>query len=165
MESFLTNAIPWVIGGILLTAQLSMFLLIIPALWVEWAVVLVYGLIHGFDTTGWVIFSVITILVILGSLLDNVLMGAKARGSGASWLSIAVALVGALAGSLLWPPFGGILLALAGIFLVELIRARDWRKALKSTSSMAAGCGWAVVLRFFIGLLVIGAWLLWVLVF
>ena len=74
MESFLTNAFPWVIGGILLTAQLSLLFVIIPALWIEWAAVLVYGIIRGFDTPGWVIFGFITVLVILGSVLDNVLM-------------------------------------------------------------------------------------------
>ena len=70
-----------------------------------------------------------------------------------------------IAGSLLWPPFGGLILAMAAIFLVEFLRIKDWRKALDSTKNVAVGCGWGVVLRFIFGLLIIAAWLLWVFVF
>lgn len=74
--------------------------------------------------------------------MDNIMMGANARGSGASWLSIGVALLAAIIGSLLLPPFGGLLFGVAAIFLVEYLRIKDWRKALESTKGLALGCGW-----------------------
>ena len=165
MNTILHDAFPWIIAAILLAAQISMIIPILPALWIEWAAILVYGLVTGFDTAGWIIFIIITILTVIGGLMDNIMMGANAKVSGASWLSVGASVVGAIAGSLLWPPFGGLILAMAAIFLVEFLRIKDWRKALDSTKNVAVGCGWGVVLRFIFGLLIIAAWLLWVFVF
>ena len=165
MLTFVNDAFPWIIGGVLLAAQVSMIVPILPALWIQWAAVLVYGLVVGFNTAGWIIFGLITLLVIAGGLVDNVLMGAKAKVDGASWISVAVAIIGAVVGSIVWPPLGGLVFAVVGIFAVEFIRVKDWRQALNSTKSLAVGFGWAVVIRFIIGLLVIAAWLIWVLAF
>ena len=99
--------------------------------------------------------------MIIGNLSDNLMMGAGARQKGASWLSIAVALVAAIAGTIVWPPFGGFLAALVGVFLVELIRLKELRKAWNSLRGMASGCGWSIVLRFLIGTIMIFWWILW----
>lgn len=165
MQSVFETAFPWIIGGVLLFGQLSLFIPILPGLWIQWAAVLVYGLVTGFDLTGWIFFAVITLLVIAGGLMDNIMMGASAKTHGASWWSIGAALLGGVIGSIVLPPLGGLVLAMVAIFLVEYLRLRDLRQALDSTRSLAVGCGWGVVLRFFFGILVIGAWLLWVLVF
>jgi len=58
-------------------------------------------------------------------------------------------------------PLGGLALAFAVVFAVEVIRVRNWRKALESTRGLMMGCGWAVVARFSIGLVMIGLWLVW----
>lgn len=165
MQETLLAAFPWIIAGVLLFGQLSLLIPILPGLWIQWAAALVYGLVTGFDLAGGILFGIITVLVIAGGFMDNIMMGASAKTSGASWLSIAAALVGGLAGSLLLPPLGGLVLAMAGIFLVEYLRIRDLRKAWDSTRSLAIGCGWGVVLRFFFGLFVIGVWVLWAFVF
>jgi len=106
-----------------------------------------------------------TILMIVGNLIDNVLIGASAKQKGASWWSIGAALIGAIIGSIVFPPLGGLIFAMVALFLVEYFRIRDWRKALDSTGSMAMGCGWAVVARLAIGAMMIGLWLLWAFVF
>ncbi len=143
----------------------SLLIVIVPGLVIIWAAGLVYGLVVGFDLAGGILFGIMTILMIAGSLIDNVLMGASARQKGASWLAIGAALVGALVGTLLLPPIGGILLALLALFVVEYFRVKDWRKALDSTGSMAMGCGWAVVARFGAGGVMILLWVLWAFVF
>ncbi|MAT45722.1 MAG: hypothetical protein CL609_25600 [Anaerolineaceae bacterium] len=153
------------VGLTMLVGWLGLFIVIIPGLVIIWTAGLVYGLVVGFNTAGWILFGVMTVLMIVGSLIDNVLMGASARKKGASWLSIGAALVGALLGTLLLPPIGGILLALVALFLVEYYRVKDWRQALDSTGSMAMGCGWSVVARLAMGAVMIGLWLLWAFVF
>ncbi len=158
-------AFPWIIAGVLLLGQISLLSPILPGLWIQWVAALVYGLVSGFDLAGGILFAIITVLVIAGGFMDNILMGASAKTSGASWLSVAAALVGGLVGSLILPPLGGLVLAMAGIFLVEYLRIRDLHKALDSTRSLAIGCGWGVVLRFVFGLFVIGVWVLWVFAF
>ncbi|MHC1785419.1 MAG: DUF456 family protein [Anaerolineaceae bacterium] len=135
---------------------------IIPGLTVIWAAALVYALVTGFNLLSGILFGGMTVLMIGGNLVDNYFMGASARKTGASWLSIGVALTAGVAGSIIWPPFGGLILALLGLFLVEFIRLRNWRQALTSTRSMATGCGWAVFTRLGIGMVMILMWLVWI---
>jgi uncharacterized protein YqgC (DUF456 family) len=134
---------------------------VFPGLAVIWLAALGYGLAKGFTTGAWVAFAFITILAIAGSLVDNVLMGAKAREGGASWWALASGWVGGVAGSLLLPPLGGIPGAMLGVFLYEFIHLKDWRRALRMTGGVAVGCGWAFVIRFLIGLIMIGIWMIW----
>lgn len=137
---------------------------VLPGLVIIWLAALVYGFVERFSSTGGILlFSGITLLMVGGSLVDNYLMGAAARKTGASWTAVTLALIGGMAGSLLWPPFGGLVAALLVLFLMEFYRVRDWRKALTSTRGMALGCGWAVVARFLIGFVMISLWGVWVL--
>jgi uncharacterized protein len=138
---------------------------VLPGLVIIWAGALVYGLVFGFHTTAsWILFGGISLLMVGGSLVDNFLMGASAHRTGASLTNVTVALVAGMIGSIFLPLFGGILLSLVALFALEYWRQRNWRSALTSTKSMALGCGWAVVARFMIGLVMIGlygAWVLW----
>lgn len=165
MQETLQAAFPWIVLAFLLLGQAGTLIPLLPGLWIQWAAALVFGLVRGFDLNGGILFGIITILVIIGGIIDNVAMGASAKTSGASWLSIGAALVGGVLGSLIFPPLGGLILAMGGIFLVEYLRIRDLRKAWDSTRGLAIGCGWGVVLRFGFGLLVIVVWLLWAFVF
>lgn len=161
MDALREVAFPLILLAFMLVGLLGVILPILPGLVMIWAAALVYGLVMGFEGEGIALFALITVLMLIGSVVDNVLMGGSARRSGASWVAVGVALLGALVGSLLWPPLGGLLLALVGIFAVEYLRLRDWRKALDSTRGLAVGCGWAVVVRALIALLMIGLWLVW----
>ncbi|MDT8898159.1 DUF456 domain-containing protein [Thermanaerothrix sp. 4228-RoL] len=161
MDALREVAFPLILLAFMLVGLLGVILPILPGLVMIWAAALVYGLVMGFEGSGIALFALLTVLMLIGSVVDNVLMGGSARRSGASWVAVGVALLGALVGSLLWPPLGGLLLALIGIFAVEYLRLRDWRKALDSTRGLAVGCGWAVVVRALIALLMIGLWLVW----
>ncbi len=135
----------------------------LPGLMIIWAAALGYGIAAGFGTLGWVMFGIMTVLMILGSTLDNVLMGVKTHHEGASWWVVLVALVAAVVGSFIIPIpiIGGILFALLVLFLLEWLRRKDWRKALTAMKGMLLGCGWAFVFRFIMGLIMVGLWLVW----
>lgn len=136
---------------------------VVPGLVIIWLAALIYFMVTGFSTGNIILMVVVTLLMLGGNLLDNLFMGASARKTGASWLAVGVALAGGVIGSITFPPFGGLVLALVGLFLVEFYRLRDWRKAAESAKSMAAGCGWAVAARFAVGMVMIMLWLGWVL--
>lgn len=143
---------------------LGLFSLIIPGipgLTIIWLASLVFMLLTGFSWQAWIVFAFMTLFMLAGNISDNLLMGAGARKQGASWLAIGVALAAGVVGTILLPPFGGLVAALVGLFIVEYFRLRDWQKALDSAGSMAMGCGWAVALRFGIGVLMIALWVLW----
>jgi uncharacterized protein YqgC (DUF456 family) len=141
---------------------LGLLFYIIPGLTIIWLAVLVYGIVTGFNVGSGILFGFITILMVAGNLLDNLFMGSEAKKSGASWLSIVVALVAGIAGTIILPPFGGLLFAAAGILVVEWIRKRDLAEGAKSAGGILKGCGLAVVTRFGIGVLMIGLWVAWV---
>ncbi|HEX7621631.1 MAG TPA: DUF456 domain-containing protein [Anaerolineales bacterium] len=136
---------------------------ILPGLVIIWVSALGYGITAGFGMLGWVMFALITVLMLVGSILDNVLMGARAHQEGAPWWVVLIAMVSAIIGNFVIPiPIvGGILAALLVLFLIEWIRLKDARKALNSMKGMLIGCGWGAVFRVIIGLVMIGLWLIW----
>jgi hypothetical protein len=144
---------------------LSLLIVIVPGLVIMWVGALGYGIFTGFDTTGWIIFAIMTILMVVGSLIDNFLMGASARQKGASWWSLGAAWVGAIIGTIVLPPIGGLIFALLALFLVEYFRLKDSKQAFDSSTSLATGCGWAVGVRLVIGFIMLILWILWAFVF
>jgi uncharacterized protein YqgC (DUF456 family) len=135
---------------------------VFPGMVVIWLAVLGYGVIKGFSTLGIGLFVIITLLMLLGTLVDNLLMGAGARKGGASWLAIGLALVAGVLGTLFFPPLGGIIAAPLVVFLFEFLRRRDWRKGLEALRGLAAGWGLSFLVRFGIGLLMMVFWWVWV---
>lgn len=151
--------------GVALTFMLLGLLVIpfLPGLVIIWAAALGYGIFAGFGTLGWVMFAIISVLTVVGSVLDNVLMGTQAHKEGAPWWAVLVALLAAVVGSFIIPiPIvGGIIAALATLFLIEWARIKDAKKAFTSMKGMLVGCGWAAAFRFIMGLVMIGLWLIW----
>jgi uncharacterized protein YqgC (DUF456 family) len=151
-----------IILAVMLLGLFSLLLYIIPGLTIIWVAALIYGLLTGFDRTAGLIFAAITLLMILGNMVDQLLMGARAKQSGASWIGVILSTISALVFSMLYPPFGGLIAALVVLFVVEVVHWKDLVKAGESTSEMALGCLTAITARFGIGLVMIGLWCLWV---
>lgn len=141
---------------------LSLFTFVIPGLTVIWVSALAYALATGFNTTGIIAFGMLTILMLFGNFVDQLVMGARARKSGATWLSIGLSMLTAFIFSILFPPFGGLIAAMIVLMAFEFYRLRDWKKAANSSKEMAIGCVSALALRFLIGMLMIGVWFVWV---
>ncbi len=150
-----------VLAVIMAIGLIGLLFYIIPGLTIIWMAVLAFGIVNGFTVWSGILFGVITLLMVGGNLVDNYLMGDQARKTGASWLSIGVALVLAVVGTFVLPPFGGILFAGLGILVVEWIRQKNFKEGLKNTWAILKGVGLAVIARFIIGLVMIGLWSLW----
>ncbi len=149
-------------GLTMVVGWLSLLIVIVPGLVIMWLGALVYAVATGFNTTTWIFFGIITVLMLVGSVIDNFLMGASARQKGASWWSLGAAWLGAIIGTLLLPPIGGLILALIALFFVEYFRLKNAKQALDSSTSLVTGCGWAVGVRFGIGLVILILWVVWV---
>lgn len=146
------------------TMVVGLFGLIVPIFpgnVIIWVATLVYGIVVGFGRLGWWMFAIITVLMIAATLVDNVLMGAKARQNGASWGSIAVALLGGVVGTLVLPPIGGLIAAPLLLFGMEVWHQKDQHKAWQVTKGLLVGWGLAFVVRFAIGVVQIGLWAVW----
>jgi uncharacterized protein len=142
---------------------------ILPGLVIIWAVATAYGIQYsiqygiqsGFGTLGWVMFALMTVLMVVGSFVDNVLMGTRAHKEGAPWWVVLLALLAAIPGTILLPFVGGVLAALLTVFLLEWARLKNIHKAFASMRGLLVGYGWAVGIRFIIGMVMIGLWLIW----
>jgi len=133
-----------------------------PGVIVIWISILGYALLHGLTLWSGIVFTLITLLMLASTIADNVLMSVNARQQGTSWWALGLGMTAMLVGSLLWTPLGGLLLGFGAVFLVELARLQgNWRQALASIKGMAIGCGWTALLRFGIGLVMIGLWVIW----
>ena len=146
---------------VLIVGTAGLIVPVFPGLVINWVAILIYGVLSGFGVKGWIIFVLVTILMIVGNVIDNILMGKKARESGASWLSIGTGYAASLAISLLLSPIAGLAAAPIGVFLVEFIRLRKWRDALKVSRSLMVGWGWSIGVRITIGVVMIGLWMIW----
>ena len=156
------TALQAILLAVMLFGLVSLVMPVLPGLVIIWVPILVYAILDGFNWMRIVLLVIITALMLFGNVVDNLIMGQRARQKGASWWAIAVSLIAGVVGSIVFPPFGGLIAALVALFLVEIIRLRDWRQAFSSTRSMAAGCGWAAVIRFGIGVVMIALWVVWI---
>lgn len=158
ISEYIANVI---ILGIMAVGLLGLLVPVIPGLVIIWLASLAYGLGAGFQTPGWIFFSILTVIMVVGSITDNLVMGQQAHKTGASWISVLLAMLFGVIGTFVLPIIGGFIGALAALFLAEWIRRKNWRDAMTATTGWAVGCGWAIVVRFMLGLLMIGIWVIW----
>ncbi|HSV85548.1 MAG TPA: DUF456 domain-containing protein [Levilinea sp.] len=150
-----------IVLGVMLFGLLALVIPVIPGIVIIWLAALVYGIIAGFEMVGFIIFVLLTLIMLGSTFLDEVIIGASSRAHGASWRAVAVAAVAGVIGTILLPPFGGLLGAIIGIFVVELMRVKDLRTALHSTRGVVVGCGGAVLAKLVLGVIMISLWLAW----
>jgi len=136
---------------------------IFPGIVVIWVTALAYGVVtfSSGTTLGWVIFGVITVLMLIGTTIDNILMGAGAKQGGASWASLVIMLAAGTLGTLLLPPFGGLIAMPVAVLLYEYYKQRNWEKAWKAVRGLAAGWGVAFFIRFGLSVIMVLLWLVW----
>ncbi len=93
--------------------------------------------------------------------MGDYFMGAKARQSGASWVSIGAAYLAGIVFSIAFTPLIGLAAAPAALFLAEYLRQRRWRESLKTVGAMMTGWGWSFLVRLIIGAVMTGLWMVW----
>jgi uncharacterized protein YqgC (DUF456 family) len=152
------NILTYLIMGV---GLFGMIIPIYPGVVIIWAAALIHGLVTGFAAQEIWVLVLLSLLMIAGSLVDNILMSGKARQAGASWISIGGALLGGLIGTFAFPPLGGIVAAPTLLFLLEYARLRDSAEAWIITKGLLIGWGLSFIVRFLIGLAMIAVWALW----
>ena len=146
----------------ILVGFLGLILPIYPGIAIIWLAALGYGIATGFTTAGIFVFVILTLLMIVGSLIDNILMTAFTHKTGASWWSIILALVAGLIGTFAFPPIGGLIAAPLVLYLLEWGRLQDHEQAFQSLKALVTGWGFSYVARLGIGLVMVLLWGIWV---
>ncbi len=149
----------------LIVGLLGLVIPIFPGLVIMWLGTLVYAILQNAagNMTGWkwAIFGIITLLMITGSIADNIIIARKMRDKYVPWSSILFAFGASLVASLFFTPLIGLAAAPVGLYLAESRRLKNNEAAIESTKAYMVGWGWAFGARFVIGLVMIGFWMIW----
>ena len=149
---------------VLLFGLVGLIVPVFPGLTVMWLGTLVYALLEssaGLMTTwDWFLFGIITLLMIIGNVADNVIIARKMRDKYVPWSSIGWAFLAGIVASVFFTPLIGLVAAPAGLFLAEQHRLKDRTSAIESTKAYMIGWGWSFFARFLIGLVMTGLWML-----
>jgi hypothetical protein len=115
------------------------------------------------EMTGWkwLLFGVITFLMISGSIVDNLIIAYKMRDKYIPWSSILFAFAAGIVASIFFTPLIGLVAAPLGLYLAENRRLNNNEAAIASTKAYMIGWGWAFGARFLIGLTMIALWMIW----
>ena len=150
---------------VLLFGLAGLLVPVFPGLTVMWLATLAYALVENATDkmTGWdwTLFAFITVLMLVGNILDNLIIARRMRDRYVPWRSILLAFAAGIIVSIFFTPLIGLIASPVGLFLAEYWRLRDRQEALASTKAWLVGWGWSFAARFSIGILITGLWMLW----
>lgn len=162
LPEWIVSSITIITGLVMAFSAFGLAIPLFPGGVIIWIAAIIYGLVVGLDTWGVVTLVLISILAIVSTLADNVLMGTKAKDAGGSWWSILIAFAVALIVSLVLTPIAGLVAAPLALYSVEMIRLRDHDNAWHVTRALLTGWGLAFAVRFGLAIVKILLWGGWV---
>lgn len=150
---------------VLLVGLVGLIVPVFPGLTVMWLATLVYAILQAaagrMSGWNWVAFAFITLLMIAGNIVDNIIIAKKMRDQFVPWSSILLAFAAGIVVSIFFTPLVGLIAAPLGLFLAELYRLKNRADALKSTKAYMIGWGWAFGARVAIGSVMLVTWMAW----
>lgn len=149
----------------MLVGLAGLFVPIFPGLEVMWLATLIYALVqysnHNMAWYEWALFAIITLLMLVGSIIDNIIIAKRVREKKVPWGSIILGYLAGIVASIFFTPLIGIVAAPVGLFAAEYLRLRDSRIAFDSTRAWMTGWGITIAIRVAIGVVMIGLWMIW----
>ena len=109
----------------------------------------------------WFLFGLITIFMLVGNIVDNLIIARKMRDHFIPWSSILFAFAASIVASIFFTPFVGLVAAPVGLFLAEIRRLNDRDDAIRFHESLHGRLGLGFWRQVLIGIVMIGFWMLW----
>lgn len=165
--AFLLTLLQAVTLFVLFFGLVGLLVPVFPGLTVMWLATLVYALVLAggglMFPVDWTLFGIITVLMLVGNVIDNIIIARHMRDRSIPWSSILLGYAAGIAASLFFTPLIGLVAAPAGLLAAEYLRLRERNAAFESTKAYMTGWGWSLLVRIAIGILMLGLWLLWAL--
>ena len=150
---------------VLLVGLLGLLIPVFPGLVVMWLATLFYALVENaagrMAWIDWAVFILITLLMLFGSIIDNIIIAHRMRGQSIPWTSIVLAYAAGIIASLFLTPIIGLVASPLALFGAEYLRLHHTRLALASARTYMIAWGWSFAAVFGVGVLMIALWLLW----
>jgi uncharacterized protein YqgC (DUF456 family) len=149
----------------LLVGLFGLIIPVFPGLTIMWLATLMYALIQSASRlmgwVDWLLFALITLLMIGGNIVDNIIIASKMRGHEIPWSSIILCYVIGIVVSLFLTPLAGLVASPLSLLGLEYLRFRDRKLALDSARVFMIGWGTSFAARFGVGILMVIFWMLW----
>ena len=138
---------------------------VFPGLTVMWLAALVYALVQSASGlmawVDWLSFAFITLFMIGGNIVDNIIIASKMRGHEIPWKTIILCYIVGIVVSLFFTPLAGLVASPLSLLGLEYLRFRDKKLAFESAKVFMIGWGASFAARFGIGILMVIFWMLW----
>jgi len=162
---FLQVALETVTLFLLFLVLAGLIIPVFPGLVIMWLITSFYAWVQSaagtMTTWDWVAYALITLLMIAGSIGDNIIIARKMRDQFIPWKSIIMAFAAGIIVSIFFTPIVGLVAAPVGLYAAEYRRLNNRDDAWISTKAYMIGWGWAFGARFTAGIVMIGLWMLW----
>ena len=150
---------------VLLAGLFGLLIPVFPGLTIMWIGTLVYAIVQSINGemtwVDWALFTLITLLMIGGNIVDNIIIAKHVRDKNVPWSSILWAFAAGIVVSLFFTPIAGMIASPVGLYLAEWRRLKEKQAALANTKAWMTGWGWSLAARFGIGFIMIVFWGLW----
>ncbi len=140
---------------IMLVGVIGTVLPVLPGTILIFAAALIYAIVEGFQAVGWPTLMVLGLLAAIATSADLWASTVGAKLGGASGWSIVMGLVGGIVGFFFFTLPGAIMGAIVGVLITEIVRAGDWKKALKASSGWGLGWALSTVVNLGVGLMMV----------
>ena len=149
----------------LLVGLFGLIIPVFPGLTVMWLAALVYALVQSasglMGWVDWLLFALLTLLMIGGNIVDNIIIASKMRGHEIPWKTIILCYIVGIVASLFFTPLAGLVASPLSLLGLEYLRFRDRKLAFESARVFMIGWGASFAARFGIGILMVIFWMLW----
>ena len=143
----------------------GLFIPIFPGVTVMWIGTQAFALIQAASgqmaAIDWFLFALITLLMLGGNIVDNIIIARHMRDKAIPWRSIILGFAAGIVASIFFTPLAGLVASPLGLFGAEYMRLRDRQAAIDSTRAYMTGFGWSVAARVGIGIVMLILWMLW----
>lgn len=121
----------WLTLVVMLAGLVGTFIPALPGLPIIWVAALVYAILTGFQSIGWLFLLLTGLVVLLVQVAEQMARAWGAKRFGASKWGTWGAVIGSLIG-LFFMPFGLFLGPFLGALLAELVQGRSFEEAAKA---------------------------------
>lgn len=136
----------------------------VPGSWIALVSILIFDIATGFSTVGWVLLVVMAGIAVLGEIVESFLGLVYVAHKGATKWGVLGAFIGGLAGAIggtvVFPFIGSIIFGLVGAFagavIFEYVYYKSLDRALQTGFFAFIGKIGAMLVKFALGLIIIG---------
>src|SRR5512141_3375240 len=105
--------------GVMLVGLFGLIVPVFPGLFIMWLATGFYALLESsanrMGWIDWVLFALITVLMVFGQIIDNIIIARRMRGRAIPWVSIGLAYLGGLVGTMVFAPLATVFTPLIGV--------------------------------------------------